>query len=395
MSAFIVIATLLMWISSVQGQTGYFCVPVADLVAEPFDFSVKEHIQNAYESLTISPEQGKKSCLRVHQGIFNESVTILAYKKDQVQIILNNCVSKAMMGIYHEPVKVWTLRDWIIEENEVDALNVPKLVFPPAYSDTTRSDSSIISLTVPWYDEVTQQSYSAGTRFCLASIQTRHDYYDIALYDHRHKKSVETSIAKSYAIPGGFFTFEERRKMFVNLLFSWCSEEKLIPFVWGGSSVINFLGNNVELKKSQGGIVAMAWDCQDAARPFSGLDASGLVLRAAQICGIAYYCCNSRSITTMLSMVPFSEIEEGDILWAPGYCGVVASLAENNIIEAQGYARGYGAVHCIALNKRFADIETWKDFIFSCENRIPLKSLNSQGQCVAHIPQFKIYRLPH
>lgn len=396
MCAFIVVINLLLCVILIQAQTGYICVPVADLIAEPFGFSSKQRVKAAYESLSVSPEQGKESCLRVHQAIFNESVTIVASKNDQVQIILKNCVSKAMMGFFDETVKVWTFKDWVITDKELNQLGIDCSIFPGSYNEKTRCDESIISLLAPWYDDVTKIIYSAGTRFCLSPQQSNPDHYALILFDVHDKKLALSTVPKSYVVPSGFFTYEERRWLFVKLLYSWCNEGESVPFVWGGTSFSNFVSDDVVLKRSfTNNSATVSWDCSSCVtRPLSGLDASGLILRAAQICGIPYYCCNSRSIANSLSTVSFCALQEGDILWAPGYVGVIASLQNNEIIEAQGYARGYGSVHCISLKKRFAEIETWKDFVYCCENRIPLKSLDSQGRCVAYVPLFRVYRLP-
>lgn len=396
MFAFIIILNLLVCLTTVQAETGFFCVPIADLVAAPFAFDSKLQIKNGYDSLSASPEQGKGSCLRVHQGLFNESVTIVAYKNDQVQIILKNCISKSMMGFYDEPVNVWTYKDWIVTQDEIDRLGIEQSVFPKIYDAKTRSDESIITLTFPWYDETTQVTYSAGTRLSLASVQNMHDHYAVLLYDPSQKNAILSYVPQSNALVSGFFTPQERKKIFVDLLYAWCNEGKLIPFVWGGTSFTQGAQDTVVLKKwFTDGAQLSSWDCSPCfSRLFSGLDASGLILRAAQICGIPYYCSNSRTVANTLFSVPYSELDEGDILWAPGYVGIIASLDNNEIIEAQGYSRGYGVVHRITLKKRFADIETWNDFIICCENNIPLKSLDSQGRPVSYVPLFKIYRLP-
>jgi len=396
MYAFIFVITLLVSVTALHGKEGYLCVPVADLVAAPFiEQSSKQHIKQAYQSLTLSPEQGTRSCLRVHQAIFNERVTIVDFKNHQVQIVLKNCFSKAMLGAFDESIKVWTYKDWVVTDDELVQMGIDQSVFPLEYNEKTRCDESIISLVYPWYDQVTQATYSAGTRFCLASTQTNDDTYTVLLFNPKQKELITAYIPKQYAQASGHFSSEERRKMFIALLYSWCDAEESIPFVWGGTSFITHGCHEVVLKKWFSSTDELAsWDCSSSSkRPLSGLDASGLILRAAQICGISYYCCNSTALAHSLSSLSFSDMREGDIVWAPGYVGIIASLYTNEIIEAQGYARGYGSVHCISLKKRFADIKTWNDFAACCEKKIPLKSLDSQGRVVSHIPTFKLYRL--
>jgi hypothetical protein len=78
MQFFIRLLVCIFFISSLLcGQVGYFCVPVADLIAQPFSKSEKYSVADLYDTISISPERGKDSCLRVHQGIFNEQATSL------------------------------------------------------------------------------------------------------------------------------------------------------------------------------------------------------------------------------------------------------------------------------------------------------------------------------
>jgi hypothetical protein len=377
-----------------NAQEGFFCVPVADLVAVPFQ-GTKDEIEHAYESLSLSPEYGQQSCLRVRQGIFNESVTILAYENDQVHVVLKNCFSKQIMSLYNQPIKVWTLKKWVLSREAVNELpDYP--IFPPAYGKNPDFDKSIIALAFPWYDDVTDLTYSAGTRFCLVSERSNEENFCITLYNAHKKCSVISYVPRTHALCYPDLSYKERRKQFVKLLYAWCNQQGPVPFVWGGTSFTHASNMDVALTTLVGQTESIAWQpIQWTERPLSGLDASGLIVRAAQICGIEYFCCNSQTVANTLPILSAEDVQEGDILWAPGYLGIVASLDNNEIIEAQGYGRGYGKVHCITLQKRFQDILTWNDFFICCQNHVPLKSLDSQGRCVAHIPLVKIYRLPN
>lgn len=396
MLGFIFIINVIASCVSLYAQDGFIIVSVADLVAQPFMYTSTKQIKEAYESLTLSPEQGKGSCLRVHQALFNEAVTIVDYQDDQVQVVVKNCFAKPMPGMYVEPLTVWMLRESILTEEECNELDDTNL-FPLPYNEESRCDETTLTLLVPWYDEVTNTTYSAGTRFCRDKTKSTSETHAIKLYDAANKKSVSSHVPQSYALVSGNYTFLERRSMFVNLLYQWCTCGNSIPFVWGGTSFINYAHHKPVLKKWFAyGEQVSAWNYSSNGKsPLSGFDSSGLILRAAQICGFPYYCCNSSAVAHTLMNVPFSDIQEGDIVWAPGYLGVVASLDRNEIIEAQGYARGYGIVQCIDLKQRFSNAPTWHDFIQCCEKRIPLQSLDSQGRCVAHVPLLRLYRLPH
>jgi hypothetical protein len=383
--------------SSMEGMIGYFCVPVVDLVAKPFSVSKNKSIAALYEGISISPERGKDSCLRVHQGIFNEQVTILGYQNEQVHIELTNCFSQPMPGLQC-PVQFWTRADWVISHEELDHIGIDHTIFPYPirYDSCYQSSEEYITLIMPWYDLVTDSLYSAGTRFVI--INDLPEGYAIVLYNYQTQHTASSIVPKSIALPGSFKTADEQKKAFVELLQIWCSLDDAIPFVWGGTSFSYVCCDDKALLEQEykDGVVRAYWNRPAIKqRPYSGFDASGFIMRAAQIVGAPFFCLNSTTVSHNLRSLQHHEaLEEGDILWTPGYVAVVGSIERNELIEAQGYARGYGKMHALKLHNKFANIYSWNDFLYSYERGLPLQSLNKDGYIVNTIPKYILYKFP-
>lgn len=390
---------LVVSIETLQAQKGYFCVPVADLVAKPYNARNENEIINHYNKIPTSPDSGKQSCLRVHQGIFNEQVSIVEYKDYQVHIELINCFAQQMPGKNIYPIGVWTRADWVISENELKQGGISSSIFPDplCYRFQAKSNHSCITLLVPWYDSETDTTYSAGTRFVALESLSLTDQYAIILYNHTTHCAVASVIPKIFALPVPFETFTEQKKAFVELLYMWCSLQGEVPFVWGGTSFVTLCYEDdralLNQENLQGSLLSYWNRPKRDDRPCAGLDGSGLILRAAQIVGLPFYCLNSATIANCLQQRKQGEaLQEGDIIWSPSYVSVIGSIERNEMIEAQGYSRGYGKVHVIQLKNRFADINTWDDFLYCCDYSIPLRSLQSNGTMVSSVAHVKIFK---
>lgn len=376
-------------------EYGYICVPVADLITQPFELK-KKPIADLYKTISLSPERHKNSCLRAHQAIFNEKVEILDYKNEQIYIALTNCYAVNMPRQMPTVAKFWTRANWVVTEQTLEQAGIDLSIFPEPFSHHTLIiNTEVITLIVPWYDAVTNKIYSAGTRFVTIPARSSDDYYMVVLYDCEYKKNVYSMVDKSRAFPSFYKSRSEQKRLFVALLRQWCSLDQSIPYVWGGTSFTYTTDSNSVILEEQLNNNKIAYwnDPSISIRPYAGFDCSGLLLRAAQIVGIPYFCLNSTS--ALYSLKPLSSadiLEEGDIIWAPGYLAVVSSITNNQLIEAQGYGRGYGSVHEISLEKRFKDISTWDDFLYFHAHHLPLQSYNSTGQIVGYIPTYFILR---
>jgi hypothetical protein len=124
-----------------------------------------------------------------------------------------------------------------------------------------------------------------------------------------------------------------------------------------------------------------------------GFDCAGLILRAAQCCGIPFFFKNSTTIAHyMRPLQPNETIEEGDILWIYGHVMVVADIRRNTIVEARSHYHGFGKVHEIPLHQEFKGMNTFEDLRKAFFNKQGLERLDASGNVVQKITQFKILK---
>ena len=155
-----------------------------------------------------------------------------------------------------------------------------------------------------------------------------------------------------------------------------------IGYVFGGMSFTKLTdSNNVVESLVYNTNPIQCWQIEhDAARQKTGFDCSGMLLRAAHIAGMPYFFKNSISVKRGLKkLTEHDQLQVGDLIWTPGHIMVVACLAPALIIEAVGYAKGYGKVQMVPLEKRFKDITTWHDLLgYYFTHKMPVE-LNNNG----------------
>jgi hypothetical protein len=366
-------------------QKGYFCAPVADLLIKPIQSKRSPlSVREAYANISLQPEQGNYACPRVHQGLFNEPVTILQSEGDEVQVEITNCFFDS--AFYRDrQSKYWTLREWIVSNEELAAADIAeKDAFPTAISYREGYfDPSAVTLIYPWYDPVSKMSFSAGTRFVRSSNRKETHAFAVQLYNPVTKQIIETAIPKQLARTGLFDNEVDQQAAFVKTLYSWINYDDLsIPYVWGGVSFILRTDDEFELKsESKHCEECFAWVRPSIKEsPITGLDCSCMILRAAQANDIPYYYKNATTVCNYLHpLTPSEKLEAGDILWTPGHVVIVGNIERNEIIESTGYHLGYGKMHVLPLHKKYKDMNSWQDLIKAYYNGQPLEVLNIDG----------------
>jgi len=317
---------------------------------------------------------------RAHQALFNEICEVLEEKGDAVRVVLPNIVYKEKSK--NEPSDFWAPRSAFISFDDL-AYKIESSVFP----NHGAKDGSTIVLTMPFYDKITKKTYSAGTRF----VRTHKDtpkFYGVILYDVARKKKVQSRVAKQQARIETNVCLKDAQKEFVKLLYVWATMPKVIPYVWGGSSFIYTqkdgdytIDKNLRITYNNN-------------LPITGYDCSELVLRAAQICGLPYFCKVTFLMPEHLRTVQADEeLAEGDLLWYPGHVMVVGSIERNELIESRGYSTGYGKVHAIELNKLFPEIKNYDELKKKCFNKEPITLVNKDGSFHKNITDFRIFKL--
>jgi hypothetical protein len=247
-------------------------------------------------------------------------------------------------------------------------------------------------------NKITDQLFSVGTRFIVNSKKRMRNCFSIFVYDPQ-KKCMKTS-----AVPFQFCkeeknneTYQQKANDFVKLLRSWMSDKGIIPYVWGGCSFTgNYQMDHFEMVEQS----ILGKKSEFYMRPSSnespkiGFDCTGLVARAAQICGLPYYFKNST--TVMKNIESFSDIHrcvEGDLIWIPGHIMVIASTVNNTIIEARAYDHGFGKIQEIPLSEVFEGITNFEQLHIAYKKNQPLQRLDKQGKVIQVINSFKLLKL--
>ena len=272
-------------------------VPVADMVGEPLtQFYPDESIETIYQQIPISWAGAKNdiyTCPRIHQLLFNEVVTIIKEEGKEVLVAVSNMFHEKNGKRYNQ---FWTLKQNLMPYNEIKK-HLPKPI-DWQKNNIEKMSRDIITLKIPFYDSITDRTYSAGTRFVM--IGSKRDLNIALIFDPIKK------IVKSIPIPSALCTNSynhnkhEKIINFVKLLRTWAAlDGGFIPLVWGGISFTHTYHDerfDIKTTKDTHGNTTVYWQRHEPHNPpYCGFDASGIILRATQICGIPYYC---KSTTT-------------------------------------------------------------------------------------------------
>lgn len=372
-----IIIIYLLFVCSLHAEKiGYIAVPVADLLLRPIK---SRNIAHIYASLfSASPQKGQYACLRGHQGIFNEQVSVTQELDAEVQICLTNCFFETALSMGKQSF-YWTLKENIIIPED---FLIPQDLFPePIRYNEYFSDDQVITLAMPWHDMQTNKVYSVGTRFKRERSLDESDLFGIIYYDYDSKSIKIAQIQKDICLADvSCLSLAERQNLFVTILRRWakCSNNT-IAYVWGGTSWTLPSSNSFSLIEDTIFDTPVAyWVRPHSSVPLSGFDCSGLILRAAQIAGLPYYFKNTTTIMHYLREISDNEsVEAGDIIWCPGHVMIVSDVEKNTLVESRGYASGDGKVLEVSLDKRFTTISQYEALKIACLNHTPLKTIGA------------------
>jgi hypothetical protein len=328
--------------------------PVVDLVWDALGST------KAYDKLAL----GDTDCIRAYQLLFNELVVVVEERGDEVRVIVPHTYysvgyrSGQLDGRYGNEY-------WMLKKDICYLRNLPKtvdieLLPKPILCDNREIlpsyNAGIVTLVVPCYDSITSQTYSAGTRF----VECRELQDSVQVYALKGMQNIKINlpIKSCYRFTGQ--SLSERKADFLKLIKSWAHQnDGFIPYVYGGASFAVLCKDDVVVKENVGD--ATLYNRPNYLhQPKSGLDCSCLISRAAQICGLSYFCKDSTTIFRNLKIVnPKDGIENGDIIWFLGHVQVVSDVKNNLLIEARGYGSGYGRVYEAKLKETFAGIENY------------------------------------
>lgn len=377
--------------------------PVADLTVEPYYKSVKKGL-SIEEFYQMQPFSGSwDACKRAHQLLFNERVTVLDEKGPEVKIKISNFYFfKANESIPSDTY--WTLKKHVtyIKDIKQKKETLKKIPGPISYKDndiSSQNTANVITLKKPFYDPITKEIYSVGTRFVSVEGQNlkgpfRDGYFNSYIFDNTSQKIKTTQIPKTHCIRNYSKKPEDQIKNFVQVLRLWSyQKEGAIPYVLGGWSwTVSCPNDEYEIIKKPEGQYAIQrkkW----AHSSKMGFDCMGLIGRAAQVCDIPFYIKNTTTLLKDLKDLKKGEkIEEGDIIWYPGHVMVISSIKKSLVIEARGYERGDGKVQENSVESIFENIKNLDELKSCFLEKKPITVLYADGRPWKTFKKFKILK---
>lgn len=389
-----------LWVSTACGESGTWAlvkVPNTDLSVNRLSFC-KDAPYAYYNQFPYSPYKGLSACLRIHQLKFNELVKVVTCLKDEVECEVPHFFYK---GSDNKEYKTF----WVLKRDLVFLKDLPSKTvlshIPPPYrrnSSVTHLNKNVLTLTNPWFDTITRRTYSAGTRFMRCPSRDAKDRYAIFVLAGDLCRSHVSFVPRLSALVEYPKRIEQTITLFVRILKQWAhARDGIIPYVFGGCSYSSRIepGDFSLVSHTRLGEEIAYWQRKELQqRVLSGFDCSGMILCAAQICGIPYFYKNTVTIGKYMEKLKKGEmLSEGDFIWYSGHVMVVSDSKKNLLIEAVGYESGYGRVHEIPIDKVFKHIKTYKDLVAAYEKGTPLERLHSTGRSLKMIYDLKILSL--
>lgn len=352
-------------------------VPVADTTRTSIRESFPEKTISAqamYNQFPSSPEIGELACLRDRQLLFNQQVTVTKITDEEYEVTVPDhfyLMKRDLFAQQHSTY--WTLKKNLCLCHELEAQKIVLSHFPDPIDYQTEiatyRNGSTIVLTQPWNDPATSITYSAGTRFKRDQSIDNQNFYGAQIFNPTTFSVDSRPIPALMALVEQTATEAQAREKFLELLTMWARER--VPFVWGGKSFSHTLDRNAHaqliIHQLSDGTVTAAWQWDNASVPQTGVDNSGLILLAAQICGLhskgkIYPYENTQTALHALRPIKKGEsINNGDFVGFNGSLQIISSLERHEMITALGFHSGYQSVVLLPLQKFFEHVKTYAD----------------------------------
>lgn len=208
-----------------------------------------------------------------------------------------------------------------------------------------------------------------------------------------------TTLPVKLCLASNAYTAQERIDLFIALIRSWITRNGAkghIPYVWGGTSIVHYTQKAAVPHQKKGITRMLRWydTAEQSVSHKMGCDCSGLIFRAAQICGIPYFFKNSYTTTCYIPPLGmYDTLRAGDIIWVPGHVMIVADVTHNTLFEQRSYDHGYGKLHEIPLKKVFQGITTYQELVHAYHTKAPLWRIDSSGVVRDKFESWKILPL--
>jgi hypothetical protein len=283
--------------STLHAQKGVVLKPVIDLVGHPVTSG-----PISYHNLPSAggSQNPFDACPRTHQLLYNETVTIIRQTDDEVCVHLPHIFY--ITAENNRPQSTfWTHKENITPYSRLN--ESAQSCIPDTYNKKRTANGKSIVLTKPWYNRTLNDTLSVGTRFICSLNGNARRHFTVCAVCPKTLQPITLTVPRSHAMLIDNTDHQAARTQFVKLLKSWAHMPGTIPYIWGGCSLTETLrtGRFRHITVNCDNKLCDAYQQTEIQeQPQSGLDCTGLVLRAAQAAGLPYYYKNSTTIATYL-----------------------------------------------------------------------------------------------
>lgn len=365
-------------------KDGYCRVPVADLLVAPAkDLFPNKNVASAYKDLPM----GDTRCKREYQILLNEPLIIEDELEEEYRIRIPHIVYFNLNKNRYDNT-YWTLKNNVVSEESLLKNGIKKEYLPSAIclKKCEIVDPYTVTLKEPFfYDGV---AYSTGTRFKCENCNS--DFLNCYSYDKNFKLKI-LPIPKSKLFFYELKSQEEKILDYITLIKNWANRDnkKFIPYLYSGSSFIYEYSNDAFASNLDGTYERKDLDVY----PYVGMDCSCIISRGSQICNLPYFYKDSLTIEKNLdSIESVDDVKLGDIIWFPGHVVIISDIEKNLVLEARGYASGYGRVHECHISRMFKNVSNLKKLAEKMLNREEIILLAFDGSVRYKINNLKILK---
>lgn len=368
MQSICLLLTLVFTVASLCGMQNPLAHDIYAVITEPV---IEMHNSFAPpDTLPASPET--KSCPRAHQALFNEIARIEDWRDNHVKISFAHVI----YGYNGETGEV-SNTFWMAKKH-CKPLHTLTPELRSAIPESMYGKKPTVILTYPW------NGFSMGTRFCHRCADDTDDHYAIVYIDYLCNEVCADYVPHTHAIEEKERSASEKRALLGallnNLIDRVASEHpgNIIPYIWGGSSFIEPYQDE-EFYLDDG-----VWQRTGNRHPYTGYDCSEFVMRMAQIAGFDFPWKTTTAIKQGLKEIEDDDpLQEGDLIWVPGHVAFVSAIHENELIEARGYASGFGCVHRTTIGDYVEGISTYDELRARSALGKTIRFKDTQGRVLA------------
>jgi hypothetical protein len=386
----------------IQADKGIIIAPVVDAVGEPLQtYYVHQAPHVSYKNLPwASYKRDHAACPRLHQLLYHEIIDIIETAETQndheIQVTIPHLFYQTRFN--HTPQNsCWILKQHIIPLSKIPSSDLEKLPQQIQFNKNNEAAYlNTVTLVEPFADSHLNITFSAGTRFVKTKEQTFKDKVTVYCLHPKKHSIVTLDLPKAAVHIFHPKTMHDRIDDFLTIVRRWAHQKNgIIPYAWGGCSFINtYAQNNFTLEhKSIHGKKLGFYVRPNTKTQKSGYDCSGIILRAAQIAGLPYYCKNTYTLMQQLPSLTANEaVKEGDLIWIYGHVLIVADCKKSTVIEAGSYDCGYGKIQEVPIGKIFKGIETFADLQQRFSEKASVERLTHNGSILDTYKEVKLLK---